>query len=252
MSNVTVDIRVDLVLDHGVEELDETDVAARIAAGDTTSLRDARALDGRLRIGDAEILDELVPLVQVLCFNAVIALITDGVVFDYSYLSSNESAQLRTDRDTVVLSGSDLPETKFRRRDLLRSLRMWRALDRNAGPAGPRSGGEPPATVRESYQCSRFRGRRRVAHVSPRSTASLLKKFAEWCMSRWPCELEYFGRKVARGSRLWRTTIRAATFRHAGAAANCRDRRIPGESRQPRRSGATRFESRQVDEIPGQ
>jgi len=122
MSNVTVDIRVDLALDHGVEELDETDVAARIAAGDTTSLRDTRALDGRLRIGDAEIFDELVPVVHVLCFNAVIALITDGAVFDYSYFSSNESAQLRTDGDTVVLSGSDLPETTFPRRDLLRSL----------------------------------------------------------------------------------------------------------------------------------
>jgi len=25
---------------------------------------------------------------------------------------------------------------------------------------------------------------------------TLLKEFAEWCMSRWPCELEYFGRKI--------------------------------------------------------
>jgi hypothetical protein len=55
MSNATVDIRIDVVLNHGVEELDETAVTARIAAGDTTSLRDARALGGRLRIGDAEI-----------------------------------------------------------------------------------------------------------------------------------------------------------------------------------------------------
>jgi hypothetical protein len=25
---------------------------------------------------------------------------------------------------------------------------------------------------------------------------TLLKEFAEWCMSRWPCELEYLGRKI--------------------------------------------------------
>ncbi len=122
MSDVTVDIRVDLVLDRGVEELDEAAVAARIAAGDTTSLREARALDGMLRIGDAEIADELVPAVHLLCFDAVIALITDGAVFDYSYFSSNEHARLAADGDTAVLSGSDVPESTFPRWDLLRAL----------------------------------------------------------------------------------------------------------------------------------
>jgi hypothetical protein len=122
MSHVTVDVRVDLVLDRGVEELDEAAVAARIAAGDTASLREARALDGMLRIGDVEIFDELVPVVHLLCFDAVVALVTDGAVFDYPYFSSNETAHLRADGDTAVLSGSDLPETTFSRRDLLRAL----------------------------------------------------------------------------------------------------------------------------------
>jgi hypothetical protein len=60
--------------------------------------------------------------VHLLCFDAVTALITDGAVFDYSYFSSNESARLAVDGDTVVLSGSDLPESTFPRRDLLRAL----------------------------------------------------------------------------------------------------------------------------------
>jgi hypothetical protein len=122
MSNVTVDIRIDLLVDGNIDELDEAAVAARIAAGDTALLREARALDGMLRIGDAEIFDELVPVVHLLCFDAIIALIIDGTVFDYSYFSSNEKAQLRAEGDTVVLSGSDVPETTFSRRDLLRAL----------------------------------------------------------------------------------------------------------------------------------
>lgn len=122
MSDVTVEIRVDLVLDRGIEELDEAAVAAQIAVGDTASLLESRALDGVLRIGDAEIGDELVPAVHLLCFDAVIALITDGAVFDYSYFSSNEHARLVADGDTVVLSGSDVPESRFSRRDLIRAL----------------------------------------------------------------------------------------------------------------------------------
>lgn len=122
MTNVTVEIRVDLVRARGVEELDEAAVAARIAAGDTTSLLEARALDGMLRIGDAEIFDELVPAVHLLCFDAAIALIADGAIFDYSYFSSNEHARLAADGDTVVVSGSDVPETRFPRRELIPAL----------------------------------------------------------------------------------------------------------------------------------
>ena len=122
MRNITVDVHVNLRVDNDIEELDEAAVAARIAAGDTILRREARALQGMLRIGDAGIFDELVPVVHVLCFSAVIALITDGAIFDYPYFSSTENAQLRADGETVVLSGSDLPETTFSRRDLLRAL----------------------------------------------------------------------------------------------------------------------------------
>jgi hypothetical protein len=122
MSDVTVDIRVDLVLDRGVEELDEAAVAARIAAGDTAALREARALDGMLRIGGGEIADELFSAVQRLCFEGAAALLADGAVVEYPYFSSNEHARLAADRDTVVLSGSDVPESTFPRRDLIRAL----------------------------------------------------------------------------------------------------------------------------------
>jgi hypothetical protein len=123
MSELIVDICIDLVLDGKLEELDEAAVAARIAAGDTAILRDGRGLDGRIRIGsEIEISDELDPLVQRLCFNAVTELVREGAVFDYRYFSQAENAQLRADGDNVVLSGSDLPETTLSRRDLLRGL----------------------------------------------------------------------------------------------------------------------------------
>ena len=122
MSNVTVDIRVDLVLDRGVKELDEAAVVAQIAAGDTALLRDARALDGVIRIGGAEIADELFSAVQRLCFEGAVALLANGAVVEYPYFSSNEHARLVADGDTVVLSGSDVPESTFPRRDLIRAL----------------------------------------------------------------------------------------------------------------------------------
>jgi hypothetical protein len=123
MSELTVDIRIDLVVDGNIEELDEAAVAARIAVGDTATLRNVRGLDGRIHIGsEIEISDELDPLVQRLCFNAVTELVRDGAVFEYRYFSQAETAQLRADGDTVVLSGSALPETTFSRRDLLRGL----------------------------------------------------------------------------------------------------------------------------------
>jgi hypothetical protein len=122
MSNVTVDIRVDLVLARGVEELDEAAVVAQIAAGDTALLRDARALDGVVRIGGAEIADELFSAVQRLCFEAAVALLADGAVVEYPYFSSNEHARLAADGDTVMVSGSDVPQSRFPRRDLIRAL----------------------------------------------------------------------------------------------------------------------------------
>src|SRR5262245_57160099 len=100
MSNVTVDIRADLVVDGRREELDEAAVAARVAAGDAALLREARALDGMLRVGDAEIFDELVPVVHLLCFDAVTALLSDGAIFDYAYFSSNENARLTANGET--------------------------------------------------------------------------------------------------------------------------------------------------------
>jgi hypothetical protein len=121
MSNVTVDVRVDLVAD-GVEELDEAAIAARLAGGDAASLREARALDGALRIGGAEIADELFSAVQRLCFEGAAALLADGAVVEYRYFSSNERARLAADGDTVVLSGSDVPESAFPRRELIRAL----------------------------------------------------------------------------------------------------------------------------------
>jgi hypothetical protein len=124
MSRFTVDICIDLFVDGQLEELDEATVAARIAAGDTATLRAVDGLDGRLRIGEAEVADELFAVVQHLCFNAVIALLRDGAVFDYSYFSSNASVQLRAEGDSLVLSGSEfeVPETTFPRCELLRRL----------------------------------------------------------------------------------------------------------------------------------
>lgn len=122
MSIVTVEFRIDLVLDHGIEELDEAMVMARIAAGNIASLREEEALDGMLRIGTAEIFDELTPAIHRLCFDAVCALVTDGSIFDYPYFSSTEKAQLRSAGDIVVLTGSDLAESTFPRRDLLCEL----------------------------------------------------------------------------------------------------------------------------------
>jgi hypothetical protein len=124
MSDVTVDVRVDLVADGGVEELDEAAVAARIEVGDADLLHQARALDGRLRIGDVEIFDELVPVVHRICFNAVIVLLADDAEVDYpySYFSSNESAKLAADRDRVVISGSDIVSSAFPRQALIRAL----------------------------------------------------------------------------------------------------------------------------------
>ncbi|HET9624572.1 MAG TPA: hypothetical protein VFP84_24555 [Kofleriaceae bacterium] len=122
MSIVTVEFRIDLVHDQGIEELDEAMVAARIAAGNIISLREEEALDGVLRIGTAEICDELTPAVHRLCFDAVSALVIDGSVFDYPYFSSTENAHLRSVGDMVALTGSDVPESTFPRRDLLCAL----------------------------------------------------------------------------------------------------------------------------------
>jgi hypothetical protein len=124
MNGFAVTIYVHVLVDGDLKELDEAAVAARIASGDTAMLHGARSLNGRIRIGDAEIPDELAPLVQRLCFDAVVALLRDGAVFDYPYFSSPDDAQLRADGDTVVLTSSDpeLPETTFPRRELLRGL----------------------------------------------------------------------------------------------------------------------------------
>lgn len=121
MSNLVVDFRIDLVLGHRIEELDETIVAERIATGDIAALREERALDGRLRIGDAEIFDELTPVVHMLCFNAVSKLATGDTIVDYHYFSSNETVQLRATGDAIILSGSDRPELTFPR-EILRAM----------------------------------------------------------------------------------------------------------------------------------
>lgn len=48
-----VAVRVDLISEGGLQELDEAAVAARIAAGDTALLREARALDGAIADDEA-------------------------------------------------------------------------------------------------------------------------------------------------------------------------------------------------------
>jgi hypothetical protein len=106
----------------GLEELGEAAIAARIAAGDTAGLREARALDGAIRIGGGEVCDEPFSAVQRLCFEGAAALLADDAVFDYPYFSSNEHARLAADGDTVMVSGSDVPESRFSGRDLIRAL----------------------------------------------------------------------------------------------------------------------------------
>jgi hypothetical protein len=122
MNQATVEISVGLVHDGRFEELEEIDVATRIAAGDTASLRDADSLDGLLRIGGAEIADTLFSAVQRLCFDGAAALLVDGAVVEYRYFSSNEKARLVACGDAVALSGSDVPESTFPRRELCRAL----------------------------------------------------------------------------------------------------------------------------------
>ena len=122
MSEVTVEVRVDLVIDGDLQELDEAAVTARLADGDTASLHEARALDGAICIGGAEIVDELFSAVQRLCFEGAAALLADGAVVEYRYFSSSENARLAANGGTVVLSGSDVPESTFPRWDLIRAL----------------------------------------------------------------------------------------------------------------------------------
>jgi hypothetical protein len=122
MSDVTVEVRVDLVIDSEIQELDESAIAARLVDGDTALVRDVRALDGAIRIGGAEIVDELFSAVQRLCFEGAAALLADGAIVEYRYFSSNENARLVANGETVVLSGSDVPDSIFPRRDLILAL----------------------------------------------------------------------------------------------------------------------------------
>jgi len=122
MSDVTVEVRVDLVSDGDLQELDEAAIAARLANGDTASLRAAHNLDGAIRIGGAEIVDELFSAVQRLCFEGAATLLSDRAVVEYRYFSSNENARLVANGETVVLSGSDVPESALPRLDLIRAL----------------------------------------------------------------------------------------------------------------------------------
>jgi hypothetical protein len=122
MSDVTVEVRVDLVVDGDLRELDEAAIAALLVDGDAAPVREARALDGAIRIGGAEIVDELFSAVQRLCFEGAAALLADGAIVEYRYFSSNENARLVANGETVVLSGSDVPESVFPRRDLIRAL----------------------------------------------------------------------------------------------------------------------------------
>lgn len=156
MTEVRVEVRVDLLADGEVQELDEAAIAARLADGNTAALRDARSLDGALRIGDAEIADELFSVVQRLCFEGAAALLADAALV-YRYFSSNEHARLAADGDTVVLSGSDVSESTFLRRELSCALytcgvRWLAVLDRIG-----RVGGQPPPAVRG---CRTVRARR--------------------------------------------------------------------------------------------
>lgn len=122
MSKVAVAVRVDLLVDDDLQELDEAALADRLAKGDTLALREARALDGAIRIGEVEIVDELFSAVRRLCFDGAAALLVDGVVVEYSYFSSNENARLVAAGDNVVLSGGDVPESTFPRRELIGAL----------------------------------------------------------------------------------------------------------------------------------
>lgn len=154
MTEVRVEVRVDLLADGDVQELDEAAIAARLADGDTAALRDARSLDGALRIGDAEIADELFSAVQRLCFEGAAALLADGAVVEYRYFSSNEHARLAADGDTVVLSGSDVPESTFLRRELIRALHAcgarWLAVLDRIGRAPEASYLRPFAAAAQS------------------------------------------------------------------------------------------------------
>lgn len=122
MSHVAVEVRVDLVIDGDLQELDEAAIAAQLVDGDTAPVREVCALDGAIRIGSTELVDELFSAVQRLCFEGAAALLADGAIVEYRYFSSNENARLVANGETVVLSGSDVPESIFPRRNLIRAL----------------------------------------------------------------------------------------------------------------------------------
>jgi hypothetical protein len=62
--HIIVDFRVDMVNERGTEELDERHLGWQIDDGEIDALRDAPSLAGTLRIGVAEIADDLSTAVQ--------------------------------------------------------------------------------------------------------------------------------------------------------------------------------------------
>ncbi|HMG57697.1 MAG TPA: hypothetical protein VK601_29555, partial [Kofleriaceae bacterium] len=76
---------------------------------------DAPSLAGILRIGVAEIADDLSTAVQRLCFDAPAALVVDGAVFEYR-------ARLVAAGDKATIALGDAPARIYSRPHLLRAL----------------------------------------------------------------------------------------------------------------------------------
>jgi hypothetical protein len=119
-----VHFEIHRAIGHSGEELAEEAIAQRVA-GDPAYVEAVRELDGvegALVIGAAQLLDDLSPLVQRLCFEAVAALAVPGAAFTYlHYTSAGELELLATD-DAVAIRGTQAAPATHPRGALLRAL----------------------------------------------------------------------------------------------------------------------------------
>ena len=124
---VTVELRIFLVEDDDLVELDEAEIAADPAAF-RGRLNAPEVLDGALRIAaegqpPAEVVDEVWQLVQVLCFEGACALAGEaGEPFRYRYMSSGFEFTLTPAGERVLAQGGDVPPLTLGRAELAAAL----------------------------------------------------------------------------------------------------------------------------------
>lgn len=122
MTNVHFEIH--RVVGSEVEELDEDELAARLAEDPELlpALVELEPLEGAIVIEGAAVVDDLASAVQRLCFEAVVALIAPGATYGYRYFTANQEAQLTATESSITLRGDDCPTREIPRQDLLPAL----------------------------------------------------------------------------------------------------------------------------------